>query len=460
MLKLTTTVCVLLASSAFAAKPTALDRYVSLPDPNYKYSLVSTSPGSGFTTYVLEMTSQQWRSPKEVGHPVWKHWLTIVKPAKVESTTGFLYITGGSIGDKAPSHDESGLAVLATTTHTVAAELRGVPNEPLIFAGDGKKRSEDGIIAYSWDKYLRTGDDTWPARLPMTKAAVRALDTITAFCKDPAQGGEVVDKFVVSGGSKRGWAAWTTAAVDKRVIAVVPFVIDILNIEKSMEHHYRAYGFWAPSVGDYEKMGITRWAGTPQYRALMKIEEPYSYRDRLTMPKYIVNATGDEFFVPDSSQFYWSDLKGEKYLRYVPNAKHNLAGSDARDSLLSFYESVIKGTQRPKLAWKFEKDGGIRVKTSTKPSEVRLWQATNPKARDFRLDEIGKAYTSTVLSERSPGVYQAKADAPPKGYTAFFIEMTYPMGAKPMKVTTGVRVTPDTLPGGPSPRGPVPEAGQ
>ena len=53
--------------------------------------------------------------------------------------------------------------------------------------------------------------------------------------------------------------------------------------------------------------------------ALLKIEDPYEYRDRLTMPKYLVNATGDQFFLPDSSQFYFDELKGEKYLRYVPN---------------------------------------------------------------------------------------------------------------------------------------------
>ena len=39
---------------------------------------------------------------------------------------------------------------------------------------DGKERTEDGIIAYTWEKFLKGGDDQWPARLPMTKSAVRA----------------------------------------------------------------------------------------------------------------------------------------------------------------------------------------------------------------------------------------------------------------------------------------------
>ena len=92
-----------------------------------------------------------------------------------------------------------------------------------------------------------------------------------------------------------------------------------------------AYGFYSPAVKDYEDLGIMKWTGTPEYDALMKIEEPYEYRDRLTMPKFIVNAAGDQYFLPDSSRFYFDDLKGEKYIRYVQNTDHSLQNSDARD---------------------------------------------------------------------------------------------------------------------------------
>ena len=78
----------------------------------------------------------------------------------------------------------------------------------------------------------------------MTKAVVRAMDTVTAFCASPGRRAHAqVDKFVVSGASKRGWTTWTTAAVDRRVVAIVPIVIDVLNVEPSFDHHCRAYGF-------------------------------------------------------------------------------------------------------------------------------------------------------------------------------------------------------------------------
>ena len=30
------------------------------------------------------------------------------------------------------------------------------------------------------------------------------------------------------------------------------------------------------------------------------------------MPKFVLNAAGDQFFLPDSSQFYYDELKGPK----------------------------------------------------------------------------------------------------------------------------------------------------
>lgn len=441
-----TAIALMVAFTALAAE-TALDRYVKKPDPSYRYEIVNTVHGKGYTTYVVELTSQTWRKAPEVDRTVWKHWLTIVKPDRVVGATGYLFITGGSSKDKAPAGASDTYVETALTTHTVVAELQDVPNQPLQFQDDPRSLSEDGIIAYTWVKYMRTGEETWPLRLPMTKAAVRAMDTIAAAVSDPAAGGVRVEKFVVSGGSKRGWTTWTTAAVDPRVVAIIPFSIDLLNLEKSFEHHYRVYGFWAPAVKDYVEFGVMDWAGTPPYRQLLAIEEPYSYRDRLTIPKFMINAAGDQFFLPDSSRFYFDDLQGEKYLRYIPNADHSLKGSDARDSSLAYYQAFLNGTPRPQFHWTFEVNGDIRVTSKAKPAAVKLWQATNPEHRDFRLMTIGPAYQSLDLPDQGGGTYIGRVPKPEKGWTAYFVELTYPSGgARPFKFTTAVRVIPDTEP--------------
>lgn len=448
----------LLALTTLSAGPTfgeenaALDRYVAAPDPSYRYEVLSTTAGEAYTAYVLEMTSQQWRTATEVDRPVWKHWQTIVVPRDVETETALLIIGGGSNDRKPPTGLNPLLPLLAVTTRSVVSEVRMVPNEPLRFADDPQPRSEDAIIAYSWDKYLMTGDDTWPLQLPMTKSAVRAMDTLSAFCRSDQGGGVAVDKFVIGGGSKRGWTAWLTAAVDKRVIAVVPVVIDLLNLKPTFVHHYRAYGFWAPSLHRYEELGLMREAGSPRFRELVQMVDPFAYRDRLTMPKFIVNSAGDQFFLPDSSQFYFDSLNGETYLRYVPNTDHSLKDSDAAESGLAFYESILQGRPRPKFTWHFEDDGSIRLKTETNPTEVRLWQASNPSARDFRLATIGQAYTSSILTKQVDGIYLGKVPAPERGWVAYFLEMTYPSGGSyPFKFTTGVRVAPATLPFAPPP---------
>jgi PhoPQ-activated pathogenicity-related protein len=436
----------LVATAIFAApKKTALDRYVAQPDPAYRYKLAQTHSLKGATAFVIDMVSQRYLTGKEVDRPEWQHWVTIVKPARVEHQTGLLFIGGGNNDGKRPKPREE-LVQIALATHSVVVEIRMVPNQPLVFAGEKRQRYEDAIIAYSWDKYLKAGDEKWPLRLPMTKAAVRAMDTVADFLASGIGGRIKVDRFVVTGASKRGWTTWSTAAVDKRVVAIIPIVIDMLNTEASFNHHRAAYGFYAEAVHDYVEMRIMEWMGKPEFTKLKRIEDPYEYRDRLTMPKLLLNSAGDQFFLPDSWQFYWDDLKGPKHLRYVPNTGHGLRDSDAIDSLAGFYHSILNNTPLPRYEWDVSKTGTITVRTKDKPKESRLWQATNPAARDFRIDKLGPKWTSTRLKPDKSGTYAARVSAPPKGWTAYMIELTFSGKLRPQKFTTGVVVTPKTLP--------------
>jgi len=426
-------------------KLTALDRYVAAPDDNYEYSLVKTVPGDGVTTYVIHMTSQKYLTEKEVNLPLWKHEMLVTKPDEVLSDIGFLYITGGDNKElkrgKAPALD----VIMAKATGTVITTLHQVPNQPLVFVGDEtRKRSEDASIAYTWDKYLRTGDEKWPLRLPMTKAAVRAMDTVTDFMGSDEAGGIEVDQFVVAGGSKRGWTTWTTAVVDNRVVAIMPIVIDMLNVVDSFEHHFNVYGGYALAVGDYTMMGIMKWMGTPEFDALMDIVEPYEYRDRLKLPKYLLNSTGDQFFIPDSWQFYWDGLVGEKHVRYVPNSDHGMGDTDVQESIVAWYHGVVHNVSTPRYTWDVAEDGTITVLTLDEPTNVLLWQAHAPETRNFMKDIIGPAYKSTPLEEVEPGKYVAKVEAPGAGFISYYVEMEYPSGTTvPFKFSTGTKVVPD-----------------
>lgn len=439
----------LAAVAAFAQSPTPLDEYVRADDPAYAWSKVGEIPGKGVTAHILDLTSQEWTTPQPADRTVWKHWLVVYRPEEPRSDRGLLFISGGSNGGSPPDKANDSLAEIAKTTGSTTAELRMVPNQPLSYEGDPfGPRKEDELIAYNWRRFLDEGEPIWLTRLPMTKAAVRAMDAVTEFSGD-------VRRFYVMGASKRGWTTWTTAAVDDRVIGISPIVIDMLNVKPSFDHHYRVYGFWAPAVGDYFRAGIMDRVESPEYAELRRIVAPYSYRERYTMPKLIVNAAGDQFFLPDSSQFYFDDLPGEKYLRYVPNTDHSLKDSDALESLTVFYDAVIHDKPRPQFNWSFEDDGSIRVIAKDKPSAVKLWRAHNPRHRDFRLESVGPIYESVDLEPDGEGVYVGRVETPDQGFTAYFIELTFPSTLKvPFKMTTGVRVTPDEYPH------PLPEPGR
>jgi len=212
---------------------TALDDYVATPDPNYSYSLICTVVDSnwGYTGYILDVNSQNWRNAGEVDRTLWKHWLTVVVPWAVSNDTALLLVDGGNNGGAPPAGIDLRLALVAALTNTVVARLEMVPNQPLYFADESRPRSEDAIIAYSWNKFVTTGDQTWPVQLPMVKSAVRAMDTIQTFCNSPDGGQISINNFVVGGGSKRGWTTWLTAAVDSRVRAIIPLVFDAPNLE-------------------------------------------------------------------------------------------------------------------------------------------------------------------------------------------------------------------------------------
>ncbi len=101
----------------------------------------------------------------------------------------------------------------------------------------------------------------------------------------------------------------------------------------------------------------------------------------------------------------------------------------------------------PQFSWKLQDDGSIHIQTTDRPTGVKLWQATNPTARDFRLAVLGPKWTSTDLTDQGDGTYVASVAKPDAGWTAFMAELTFANGdLPPFKFTTTVRVIPDTLP--------------
>lgn len=435
-------------ATASQAIETALDRYVARPDPNYSYRHYSTQRRVAYDAYFLEMTSQQWRTAAEVDRPIWTHEVAMVIPRLnlQNSNTAILLIDGGSNSKTLMNQVDDAVGAAASLTGSVIAVVRQVPNQPLYFTDDaGRGRKEDEILAYSLDKALTTGDLEWAVHVAMTKAAVRAMDTIQTFA---AGEGVTIKDFLVLGGSKRGWTTWLTAAVDPRVKAIIPASIDMLNLGQQFIHHYEAYGFYAPALNDYVDFDLQCRIQTPEGQALLQVVDPYAYRDRYTMPKLILNATGDQFFLTDSSRFYYGDLPGPKWLRYTPNADHKQTQDTIVDAL-SWMDDILDNKVSPQIHWALEGSNALRVTTTSQPKQVRLWQAVNPDSRDFRLEKIGPVWTSQDLSPQADGSYLGAVEPPTRGWKAFLVEVTFSTAGtlEPNQVySTGVQIIPDALP--------------
>ena len=426
---------------------TPIDEYVAQLDASYKWTVVDRRSEDGVTTVTIDLTSQTWLDFEQVNQPEWRHWLILSIPKNVRSDIGMLFIGGGSNRNSWPKASNEQTLTIARMTQTVVAELKMVPNQPLIFNKDGVPRTEDDLIAYTWDQFLTGAEPVWLARNAMVKSAVRAMDTVTNYTSMKENSDFRIDKFVIAGASKRGWTSWITAAVDKRVVGLIPIVIDVLNVDKSMRHHFSAYGFWAPAISDYVRHGIMERLSDPKLAELYEIVDPYHYIDRLDMPKLILNAAGDQFFLPDSSQFYYDDLIGPKLIRYVPNTDHSMRDSDVLTSLIGFYDSIVSNIDLPSVSWTYPSENVLVLQSDISPTDATLWVANNPRARDFRLETVVPIYTPTPLKLSDGDNQTLQIPTPEKGWNAYFVEFTYDIGAAaPLKVSTEVKVIPDILP--------------
>ena len=153
-----------------------------------------------------------------------------------------------------------------------------VPNQPFY-----DNRREDALIAYTLNQYLKSGDDTWPLLFPMVKSAIKAMDAIQDIVKTDEK--QKIIRFVVTGASKRGWTTWLAAAVDDRVTAIAPMVIDTLNMKAQLQWSEQIYGQQSSKIKDYTELNLHQKMDSEAMQKLQCWIDPYAYVRRFTMPK-------------------------------------------------------------------------------------------------------------------------------------------------------------------------------
>tara|TARA_B100000674_G_scaffold252694_1_gene208411 strand:+ start:3 stop:1400 length:1398 start_codon:yes stop_codon:yes gene_type:complete len=426
-----------------------LKDYVNKVDESFRYEVIDSIRGDDWSEIKIKMVSGNWMDSDLVENNEWWHMLNVIIPDDLIHNESMMIISSGSTDNyddkiSVPKH----IIDAAISTKSIISIINNIPFQPTVFSKDNnKKRYEDDLIAYGWRKFLERGskkeDEEWLARFPMTRAVSRAMDVV----QEVGNNNIVVDSFFVTGASKRGWTAWTSAIADDRVMGIAPVVIDMLNVYPSFKHHWRVYGDWSPAINDYIHHGIMDYMGSNEYKRLTEIVEPYSYRDILKLPKYIVNASSDEFFVTDSWKFYWDNLIGKKHIRYVPNAGHGLYGRYVTNDIISYYSNLINNYNLPEYSWDVS-DSLISVKIfGNEKYSIKKWMATNEKDRDFRKPVIGESWISSDIEINESGSYTFNLEMPQNGFSAIFYEIVFNEETEfPISITTGTKVLPEIYP--------------
>ena len=411
------------------APPADLVEYVKKADDSFTWKLVSKKDNEGGTVYEIDLISQTWHDIK------WDHKLQVFVPkgAKPQATM-VLWNQGGRPN---PTSSLLGLQIAAKAQAPVAF-LYGVPKQPL-FGG----KTEDALIAETFVRYLETKDGSWPLLFPMVKSVVRAMDALQAFAKQEWK--FAVKSFVVTGASKRGWTSWLTAATgDPRVKAIAPIVIDTLNMPVQMKNQVHAFGKPSEMIKDYTERKLVPIPATLEGTKLWRMVDPWVYRDKITIPKMIINGANDPYWPLDALNTYWDDLTGDKWLLYVPNAGHDLRQSDengkkellptrAVNTLAAFCHCQIFDVPMPGLSWVCnEKEGICRLELNSgvKTKAVRVWKAES-STRDFRKAHWGMEKDATL---------PAVVNAPEKGFRAFYAETEYEIDHLTFTLCTQLRI--------------------
>lgn len=408
-----------------------LSAYVKRPEPSFQWKVADSGQSGGCDYWKLALTSQVWQDIP------WEHDLVILRPQGGSATeTVYLVNSGG----RARSREISYAAMLSQRIKAPVAFLLGVPNQPL-FGG----KVEDTLIAETFVRYLESGDPNWPLLLPMTKSVVKAMDAIEEFSLKQWQ--QPARKFIVGGASKRGWTTWLTAAVDPRVIAITPMVIDVLNMREQLPHQVACFGGPSEQIAPYTERGLVPLPDTREAETLWQMVDPWTYRERYTMPKLIVLGNNDRYWAPDALNLYWDGLPGPKYISYSPNAGHDLMeklpGGEkappfrAINNICAFVRHILIDNPMPEIRWEHTNSpegARLEVRADHQPQEARLWKAVSP-TRDFRES----VWESTPVSIQE-GRVEVTVPRPESGYVAFFADIGYEIDEIPQWLCTQLRI--------------------
>lgn len=347
---------------------------------------------------------------------IWRHEV-VVAGSSLKSDVAILNLTG----DRMESKMDDFTVLFSKTCHLPVATVYGIPNQPTF----GLR--EDDLVGYGIRQFFMTKDNTWPLLLPMTKSAISAMNAIQEWSKGK------INKFIVTGTSKRGATSWLVASAgDPRVIGIVPMVSDLMiDMSGQLTYQKQVWGQYTPMIPDFKTMDPVPFFGSPRGKEMMALIDPYLVLPSIKVPVLVVSGGNDQFSVLDSAKLYWDRIKAPKLFKAIPNASHFFAipnalaegysKAQAVESMraVRFFADCITGKDRNGLPdlnnakdprrgesrlWSVSGDAPWLNDTAWKPGAAPAgakWSATIQEV-DYRGNGYSASFTSLVSMRGTP----------------------------------------------------------
>ena len=407
-----------------------LDLAVSRRSPHS----ISSAPERSVERVELEFTSFEWQGE------TWRHRATVLIPDRVPDA----YRGAAAVFSEVRPFDQSPTrgwaeqsALMGVTTLTISS---GNPGPHYGWAREGD------LMGYGQQRFQQTGDPMWIGYAWLGRVISRAA---TALAHTP---GVEADRFVVTGCSKRGAAAWIAAGADERIVGAYPTCWNAGNTEAWLELKAERWGLDYQPRPDAKTIGPA-WITTreqianynaPRGREYRRYTDPSAYRDRLKGKKIIFTAGTNDWLFPVMSDSVLLPLMGDSVrVQLLPNKGHTNRTRRNANAFLMLLSHVFAARGIPAIEVEGVPESDrlevvVRVDAKTQVTAARVWFAADDHGAYFRDTE----WESVEL--RNEGrTFRASIPALPGQYLGYFVEVEdIDSAGLPGTVTTGFQERP------------------
>ncbi len=374
-----------------------LSKFVTKSDSNYKFEVIEEKQGEGYKAYILDFTSQSWHPEKTVP-PVWRHWLTVIVPKQRVKDIGMLVLTNGFSTPETPMSEIPPYFIsLAVSSKSVVAILEGFPRDKVgIYKTPTQVTNLELPEFASWSlkQYFETHDPSWIVFCPLVKTVVRAMDATQDLLLKNLRSEIPLKEFVLCADTPY-FVPWLVPPVDNRVIGLISINTSSFHFEQQIKRMFMDEIALPNFFAEMDDAGLLPLLETEDGENLLKIIDPYYYRESLKIPKLVVSLNNNQWQdmiylseqtvseIPDP--VYWliyPQLQLSREYAFLPQqtlynfsspSRTNLRIYDFKDTIQVFYQRLLGQRNMPVFQWEFSQKGECRIKVSEDIIECRIW---------------------------------------------------------------------------------------